>query len=259
MGRSPAACLGSPKGSSVSRAYSLVPSQGLPLRKNDHRYGSSNQRRGGWRRRGRPGSGRRSVPAPARSAGRPAGHRSHRGCGRGRCRWPGDWVQLDGGRVAGPLGVQPVAVGRPRPGQQLPAAQPRLPPAPHLVGDQGPFILGDRAADLGHQLLVGVVAQGGGHRTPPAPRGAPNSSSTTIWCTKLRASRSGAVTRTTSKAARAAWSRSASRPGGPAWRRCDRRRGRCAPRRRSTHRGPRPTRATGRLAGRWSGPAAGGR
>jgi hypothetical protein len=54
--------------------------------------------------------------------------------------------------------VQPIAVGRPRPGQQLPAAQPRLPPAAHPVGDQGPFILGDRTTDLGHQLLVWVVA-----------------------------------------------------------------------------------------------------
>ena len=42
----------------------------------------------------------------------------------------GDRVELDGGGVAWPLGVQPVAVGCPRPGQQLPAAQPGLPPAP---------------------------------------------------------------------------------------------------------------------------------
>jgi hypothetical protein len=69
-----------------------------------------------------------------------------------------DRVEPDRGRVTRPLGVQPVAVGRPRPGQQLPAAQPGLPPAPHPVSDQGPLVLGDRAADLGHQLLVRVVA-----------------------------------------------------------------------------------------------------
>ena len=39
----------------------------------------------------------------------------------------GDRVDLDGGGVAGPLGVQPVAVGCPRPRQQLPAAQPGQP------------------------------------------------------------------------------------------------------------------------------------
>jgi hypothetical protein len=72
----------------------------------------------------------------------------------------GDRVDLDRYRVPGPLGVQPVAVGCSRPGQQLPAAQPGLPPAPHPVGDQGPLVLGHRATDLGHQLLVRVVAQG---------------------------------------------------------------------------------------------------
>jgi hypothetical protein len=56
--------------------------------------------------------------------------------------------------------VQPIPIGRPRPGQQLPATQPRLPPAAHPVGDQGPLVLGDRATDLGHQLLVRVVAEG---------------------------------------------------------------------------------------------------
>src|SRR5512132_2014960 len=71
-----------------------------------------------------------------------------------------DRVDLERGGVPGPLGVQPVAIGCPRPGQQLPAAQPGLPPAPHPVGDQGPLVLGDRAADLGDQLLMGVVAQG---------------------------------------------------------------------------------------------------
>jgi hypothetical protein len=70
-----------------------------------------------------------------------------------------DRVDLDGGGVAGSLGVQPVAVGRPCPRQQLPAAQSGLPPAPHPVGDQGPLVLGHRPADLGHQLLVRVVAE----------------------------------------------------------------------------------------------------
>ena len=71
----------------------------------------------------------------------------------------GDRVDLDCGWITRPLRVQPVAVGRPRPGQQLPAAQPSLPPAPHPVGDQGPLVLGDRPADLGHQLLVRVVSE----------------------------------------------------------------------------------------------------
>jgi hypothetical protein len=69
----------------------------------------------------------------------------------------GDRVDLDGGGITRSFGVQPVAVGRPRPGQQLPAAQPP-PPAAHPVSNQGPLVLGDRAADLGHQLLVWVVA-----------------------------------------------------------------------------------------------------
>src|SRR6266545_952732 len=70
-----------------------------------------------------------------------------------------DRVQLHQGRVAGRSGVQPVAVGRPCPGRQLPAAQPRLPAAPHPVGDQGPLAGGDRTADLGDQLLVRVVGE----------------------------------------------------------------------------------------------------
>jgi hypothetical protein len=71
----------------------------------------------------------------------------------------GDRVELDCGWITRPLRVQPVAVGRPRPGQQLPAAQLGQPPAPHPVGDQGPLVLSNRPADLGHQLLMGIVAE----------------------------------------------------------------------------------------------------
>jgi hypothetical protein len=70
-----------------------------------------------------------------------------------------DRVDPDRGGVTRPLGMQPVAVGCPRPRQQLPTAQPGLPPPPHPVSDQGPLVLGHRPADLGHQLLVRVVAE----------------------------------------------------------------------------------------------------
>src|SRR4029450_3386733 len=58
----------------------------------------------------------------------------------------------------------------------------------------------------------GSSLHGRSQNTTRTPRRS-SSSSTTIWCTKLRASRSGAVTTTTSKAALPAWSRRASRPG----------------------------------------------
>ena len=94
----------------------------------------------------------------------------------------GGRVDLDGGRVAGALRVQPVPVGGAGPGQQLPGAQPGQPPAAHPVGDEGALVLGHRAPDLEHQLLVRVVPRrpvDEHHRHAAAL----SSSSTTIWCT----------------------------------------------------------------------------
>jgi hypothetical protein len=52
------------------------------------------------------------------------------------------------GRVARPLGIEPVAIRWPRPGQQGAGAQPAQAAAAHALGDQGALVLGHRAADL---------------------------------------------------------------------------------------------------------------
>jgi hypothetical protein len=67
-------------------------------------------------------------------------------------------VQPHPGRVARPLGVEPVAVGRPRPGQQGAGPQLAQAAAAHALGDQGPLVLGHGAADLQQQLVVRVAA-----------------------------------------------------------------------------------------------------
>lgn len=68
------------------------------------------------------------------------------------------FVQPNACRVARPLGIKPVAIGRPRPGQQHAGAQLAQTAAAHPLGDQGPLILGHRAADLQQQLVVRIVA-----------------------------------------------------------------------------------------------------
>jgi hypothetical protein len=55
--------------------------------------------------------------------------------------------------------MEPVAVRRPGPGQELAAAPLRLPAPAHPVGDQRPLVFGHGAADLHHQLLVRVIAR----------------------------------------------------------------------------------------------------
>jgi hypothetical protein len=68
-------------------------------------------------------------------------------------------IHLDQGWVAGPLGADPVGIRDPRgPGQQLAGFHLGQPTASHAVGDQGPCILGHRPADVGHELLVRIMA-----------------------------------------------------------------------------------------------------
>ncbi len=61
-------------------------------------------------------------------------------------------------RIAWPLGVEPVAIGRPRPRQQGAGAQLAQAAAAHALGDQGALVLGHGAADLQQQLVVRVAA-----------------------------------------------------------------------------------------------------
>ena len=63
-------------------------------------------------------------------------------------------------RVARPFGIGAVAERHPHPGQELPGAQLRQPPAAHPLGDEGPLVLGHRPPYLQQELVVGVLAHG---------------------------------------------------------------------------------------------------
>jgi len=67
----------------------------------------------------------------------------------------------DQGRIAGPLGVQPVAEQRAGPRQQRARPQLGQPATPHPLGDQRALVLSHRPADLQQQLIVRILA----HRT----------------------------------------------------------------------------------------------
>jgi hypothetical protein len=67
-------------------------------------------------------------------------------------------VQPHAGWVTRPFGVEPVAVGRPRPGQQGAGTQLAQATTPHPLGDQGSLVLGHRAADLEQQLVMRIAA-----------------------------------------------------------------------------------------------------
>ena len=67
-------------------------------------------------------------------------------------------VQANPGGIARSLGVDPVAVGRPGPGQQDAGPQLAQTAAAHALGDQRPLVFGDGAADLQQQLVVRVLA-----------------------------------------------------------------------------------------------------
>ncbi len=67
-------------------------------------------------------------------------------------------VQPHAGRVPRAIRVEPVAVGRPRPGQQGAGAQLAQAATAHALGDQRAFVLGHRAPDLQQQLIVRVTA-----------------------------------------------------------------------------------------------------
>jgi hypothetical protein len=69
-------------------------------------------------------------------------------------------VGVDPRGVAGPVGRHPVAVGGAGPGEHLAGLELALSAPPHPFGDQGPLVLGDRAADLEQELVVRVL----GHR-----------------------------------------------------------------------------------------------
>ena len=62
------------------------------------------------------------------------------------------------GRIARPLRVQPVPERRPGPWQQHARPQLGQTATPHPLGDQRPFVLRDRPADLQQQLVVRVSA-----------------------------------------------------------------------------------------------------
>ncbi len=66
-------------------------------------------------------------------------------------------VQPHACRVARPLGVEPVAVEWPRPGQQRAGALLAQAAATHPLADQGALILGHGAADLQQELVVRVA------------------------------------------------------------------------------------------------------
>ncbi len=67
-------------------------------------------------------------------------------------------VDPNSGRVARPLRVNTVAVGRPRPGQQDTGPQLAQAASAHPLCDQRPLVLGHRAADLQQQLIVRILA-----------------------------------------------------------------------------------------------------
>jgi hypothetical protein len=67
-------------------------------------------------------------------------------------------IQPNPGRIAWSLGVNPVTVGRPRPGQQDAGPQLAQAAAAHPLGDQRPLVLGHRPADLQQQLVVWILA-----------------------------------------------------------------------------------------------------
>ena len=69
-------------------------------------------------------------------------------------------VQSYPSRVAGPLGIEPVAIGRSRPGQEGSGAQLAQATPAHALGNQGALILGHGAADLQQELIVRVAAHG---------------------------------------------------------------------------------------------------
>ncbi len=116
-------------------------------------------------------------------------------------------------RVARPFGIGAVAEGHPHPGQELPGAQLRQAPAAHPLCDERPLVLGHRSPYLQQELVVGVLAlMGLSTNSTRQPRPCSSSMSKTWW-TYLRASRSGAATRSTSNSAIAAASRRASSPG----------------------------------------------
>jgi hypothetical protein len=70
------------------------------------------------------------------------------------------FVQPHPSRVAGPLGIKPVAIGRPRPGQEGSGAQLAQTTPAHALGNQSALILGHGAADLQQELVVRVAAHG---------------------------------------------------------------------------------------------------
>ena len=94
----------------------------------------------------------------------------------------GGRIDLHGCRVTGPLGVQPIAVRRTGPRQELPSSQFGQPPTPHPIRDQRTLVLGDRATDLQDELVVRIVA-GRPIDEHHADARRSNSSRTTIWCT----------------------------------------------------------------------------
>jgi hypothetical protein len=57
-------------------------------------------------------------------------------------------VQPHAGWVTRPFGVEPVTVGRPRPGQQGAGLQLAQATTPHSLGDQGSLVLGYCTTDL---------------------------------------------------------------------------------------------------------------
>ena len=69
-----------------------------------------------------------------------------------------DRVEPHPARIAGAFRVEDIAIGRASPGQQLPAAQLGLAPAPHAVGDQVALILGHGSPDLEQQLVMRIIA-----------------------------------------------------------------------------------------------------
>lgn len=68
-------------------------------------------------------------------------------------------INLDQGWIAGPLGMHAVAVRDLRgPGQQLTGFHLGQAAGQHAVRDQRPLVLGDRSTDVGHELLMRVMA-----------------------------------------------------------------------------------------------------
>ena len=68
-----------------------------------------------------------------------------------------DGVQPHPAGITGALGIEQIAIGGARPGQQLATAQLGLAPPSHALGNQGAFILGHGSANLQEQLIMGIV------------------------------------------------------------------------------------------------------